>query len=922
MRAVATNSFVNWVHSGVFVLVLSSIAIGDDREGSTAATEKKSDYLAFIPAKNFREYGYAIRPKAHAIHADGALRLVPSLSQSAKLESVAVSFPPGGKLPVETPEQIQKGTDILAGDVAYPVSMKNIAPWGVGLCALHVSMDNGESAILWIHISGRSPLTTVTGIGAVVLIGLALLFVLAVAMRDLSEAGQYVALIGPGAMLGLAAALLLQQYALAQFAWPPVMVLGLAGWGVAFVLHQVFKSVVEKSRAAAIRSQPMEAPKPEETPSFIGYDPATEEPRRFRPSFFQRIRLGLSGLGSGTSPPLIGLGLGPSIPSHVATAVAEAVMKIEVTLSCPPLVAADQEFTFTVRVPASIVTAQGAQAKSRELSIQLVAPGFSTSPGEKWRRKIEVGADPMQILGTAADYHLKPRPLTESTAAEVRNVHTVFMSTGEVLGAIEHPVGVVANAVLKTKYEQTPVEERGEELLAIANVHQDVLQQTPEGATTEAIEIPPRNQESADLTVWLQSSSSNGQTELSWIMETRDPTVRLQDGATPKPIGNSAKEFARALVNQVSRREGDPARETYMKGLGKQIGEAIPDEFWDALREVNRHSFSRPKVLILTEEPYVPWELALMPEPRLDSGVPGFLAAQAVVGRWLIGSGDMKWTAADVIRNGSQPSGTTAGSAKGGRAKYKKSIPLMTRVENPVFITGTYSQMTRLEHAEKEAQELHKTFGGQIVNASFKEVMNCLEHHCGDLLHFACHGKYDPLGYEDGLAMIDNLILTPNHVAGLELPSPFVFLNACQIGTGSEVLGTHGGMVRAFFAAGAAAVVAPLWSVRDTISSEIADRFYREVVAGESPAEILRRVRCEFHKDEQDGSEPSPTLLAYLFFGHPNYKLMLTNLASKFPPTKLHVPVVGKKPGEGQSRLKGLSPLTTDSAPPNVYPDK
>jgi CHAT domain-containing protein len=94
-----------------------------------------------------------------------------------------------------------------------------------------------------------------------------------------------------------------------------------------------------------------------------------------------------------------------------------------------------------------------------------------------------------------------------------------------------------------------------------------------------------------------------------------------------------------------------------------------------------------------------------------------------------------------------------------------------------------------------------------------------------------------------------------------------VFLNACQVGSGAKVLGNYAGMAESLLYAGAAGVVAPLWSVDDAVAREVAVRFYRRVVEeGQPPAEVFRQERARF-TDDADGV--SSTYLAYQFFGNP-----------------------------------------------------
>jgi CHAT domain-containing protein len=117
-------------------------------------------------------------------------------------------------------------------------------------------------------------------------------------------------------------------------------------------------------------------------------------------------------------------------------------------------------------------------------------------------------------------------------------------------------------------------------------------------------------------------------------------------------------------------------------------------------------------------------------------------------------------------------------------------------------------------------------------------------------------------------------VLSDDAVSDLRLVgAPFVFLNACQVGAGQQVLGDYSGMAAALLRAGACAVVAPLWSVPDDRASELALEFYERVLHspdGVSPAEAMRLQCATFN-----GRRRSAACLAYQFFGHAGIRLRL-----------------------------------------------
>jgi hypothetical protein len=275
----------------------------------------------------------------------------------------------------------------------------------------------------------------------------------------------------------------------------------------------------------------------------------------------------------------------------------------------------------------------------------------------------------------------------------------------------------------------------------------------------------------------------------------------------------------------------------------------MPLAFWDVLAQAAGHASGESRtatVFILSEEPYVPWELAIV-ESRIhnDPAVPPFLGAQAAVGRWVL-------------------------------AQRRPTLPppVAVNVNSMAVISGEYKRQgwSRLIEAEAEAAAIAQAYGATAVNADSNYVLQCLGGvPPAEALHFAVHGIYDPESVENGIVLTDGLTLDPLQVKGSILGStPFVFLNACQVGSANRVLGDYGGMAEAFLYAGAAGVVAPLWSIDDVVAREIALRFYEQAFAGTPPAEVLRRERAAFNVAR--GAD-SATCLAYIWYGHPSLKL-------------------------------------------------
>jgi hypothetical protein len=492
-------------------------------------------------------------------------------------------------------------------------------------------------------------------------------------------------------------------------------------------------------------------------------------------------------------------------------------------LECPEVVVAGQRFDLTVGLsPRPTSGVAGGPMRRPEssvgpytLSVQVVADGFRLDGSrQSWRRDLPVTYDapyPTFELALAAEPQEEP--------IRARFIQAMYSVGGQTMGMAVRSVAVA----------------KSEDLVPGAQVSPQV----PGTDIALPVErVPP------DLTVRIIRGQSESDGRLLWTFETPHPNINLPDAPILSDIGAHPESFAKQLIEQVGLHEGRPGLNQYLTGVGRTVADQVPDEFFTLVASVaERAAGRRPTILILSEEPYVPWELAVLEEP-IDANALPFLAVQANVGRWVLG-----------------------------HRRPRLPPPVDVDVESAAVVWGVYNrQEWRLVEAEEEAAAIRQAYGAASVEALSKDVLDCLQGNPrADLLHFAVHGVYNPEGAKEGLVMLNGETLDPLEVKGTNLAGqPFVFLNACQVGSGNQVLGDYAGMAEAFLYAGASGVVAPLWSVDDGVARDMALRFYeRTLVAGEVPAEVLRTERAKFGSDETRSS----TYLAYQLFGHPAMKL-------------------------------------------------
>ncbi len=438
------------------------------------------------------------------------------------------------------------------------------------------------------------------------------------------------------------------------------------------------------------------------------------------------------------------------------------------------------------------------------LTVQLVADGFRLRP-EGSRRELQVTAKkpyPRTV------FHLIAEP--QSAPIRATALQVLFSIEGQTIGAAFRPIAVI----------QPDAEALG-----------------PTGSVEPGVELPVADRRSTpDLTIRISTPEHDGR--LLWTFETRFKGLAVPTEPIRTHLGREPREFTRWLDERLQAQEGRPGLDAFLTGVGETIADAMPAALWPLLREVAERAGGPPRVLLLSEEPHVPWELATIDGPWIDPRALPILAAQAQTGRWILGN-----------RRPTLP-------------------PTRHSVRCMAVISGSSSR-ARLEQAESEAVELAELFGAARIEALSEPVHACLSGRpAADLLHFAVHGLHDPEGPRDGLVLADGQTLDPLEVRGHRLDrAPFVFLNACQAGAGHRQLGGSAGLAASFLAAGASAVVAPLWSVWDKEARRIALEFYKTVKVGERPSEAIRSTRRSPH------SNGSATHLAYQFFGHPDLRL-------------------------------------------------
>ena len=358
-----------------------------------------------------------------------------------------------------------------------------------------------------------------------------------------------------------------------------------------------------------------------------------------------------------------------------------------------------------------------------------------------------------------------------------------------------------------------------------------------------------------DLTIQIRFGEREG--DLAWQFLTSNPAFDFDKVQATTRLGSRPEAYAQQVMQDMEHATADDDHQ-YLKSIGGTIASRLPRGFITQFGNLSRVLERPPTVLLVTEESFIPWELAYFEDPVF----PGcnYFGAQAVIGRWYVQQGAM------------EPLGEV-GEELGVPASPRGSINL----DRIAVVWGSYPEEP-LDQAVAEARRMIDEYHAESIEARFDDVRAFFDGDPGHtLIHYAGHGEFGADAVSAGLRMVDGGLINVHHVGSSRFGGgPLVFLNACQVGTGFEQLGGLGSMIEALVRGGAVAVVAPLWSVADDVANTLAAEFYQRVVAStpdsvaESPAAVLREQRSRFTDDL------SASLMAYQFYGHPNLVISRT----------------------------------------------
>lgn len=479
-----------------------------------------------------------------------------------------------------------------------------------------------------------------------------------------------------------------------------------------------------------------------------------------------------------------------------------------------------------------------------EIGVMVEAPDFSSATG--WKHTLAVSkSDPFAATVTVVLVPLEP----EQHSVRQATIRVHYTYNGQ-------PAGLVTRTIALG-------DATAAEIASIAPPRNPALAIT--GTDTPV-----------DLTIRIaRRDQSESARDLIWtVVDCAHPSVVLPSEALVRKVGDrdNASSFASKVTSQVNAADGTVTIDTMLCNIGTLVRRAMPPQVLQVLADVGAAvGPSRlARVLLLTDECHVPWELAYLDPPANPLRAP-YLGAQYAVSRWIHGDDDIPVPppATLTVRDLAIVLGSYESSNLAELPHAKDETAALTEQA-----TSTPTRFPRVTSVAATADALVDLLNGALPAAAGPMAP--------EMVHFACHGevlgtgvsKRSVLYLNDGTPLQETLFVSSKLA---RTSKSFLFMNACQVGVGGEELGQYAGFAGFAIGAGFSGFIGPLWSVNDEVAKRIAVDFYQRTFGtdGSAPrpvADVLADMRSQY-LSEPDPKKRQSTWLAYVHYGHPHFTL-------------------------------------------------
>ncbi|MEO6887886.1 MAG: CHAT domain-containing protein [Ktedonobacteraceae bacterium] len=304
------------------------------------------------------------------------------------------------------------------------------------------------------------------------------------------------------------------------------------------------------------------------------------------------------------------------------------------------------------------------------------------------------------------------------------------------------------------------------------------------------------------------------------------------------------------LLGQERRLRPEDAEER-LQQWGKHLWKTLIPERLQARYAQEREHWHGHSLLILSDEPYIPWELLWPydPDGRWVDDVP--LCLNMNISRWL--------------RRRPQ-----------GNATEKPVSELDMRALGLIIppdsgLAAAQQEFTFLQNLMNQ-RGLRDASPSEPTYVAVKRLLSQGQY---TWLHVAAHGNfYSPNpNASSAIWLQDQQYLTPQSIVGdietyIRRQRPAFVFNACEVGRQGWSITGIGGWANELICAGAGMFLAPMWNVTDRAALAFSRSLYFSLLDAKTIGEAVRQARFAAR------SAGNPSWLAYSLYAHPNARLV------------------------------------------------
>jgi hypothetical protein len=359
-----------------------------------------------------------------------------------------------------------------------------------------------------------------------------------------------------------------------------------------------------------------------------------------------------------------------------------------------------------------------------------------------------------------------------------------------------------------------------------------------------------------DQATWLSVVELERGQDTVYRYELRSSTLDILQTFESPPLRHRA-EYVAGLYREIEERwlANTEDTENFQQELREFGGSLLSQLFPEKLQDILwRSRDSLKDLLVLSSEPFIPWELVHLKEPGQPLPNESRFLAETGLVRWL-------YTA-----DSSFPPDT-----------------LYARDGQVSVICPHYADpKLDLPSARREAKFLDNLLGARLVPPGESEARKLLRSGDFDILHFAGHAHADSGEIANSKLLFEGRMAGQTYVpssisattveqlarlAHQDGSRPMVVLNACQAGRLGAQMSSLGGFAKAFLDRGAGAFISSMWSVGDYPASTFVKTLYTELVR-DQPISAAATTARQAARRAGDA-----TWLSYAVYAHPRARL-------------------------------------------------